>query len=98
MFVLRLAMILIVVLSILYFQPQPSRTAISSGPEFSVEEALSDFPPGATVLFNVDAGIAKDIQVDDVFLKRIDAAAGQTVWTVPIQRPTQTEIGFVVPQ
>jgi len=102
MFVLRLAAILIVVLGILSFQPRPSRSAISSAissrAEFSVEEALLDFPPGATVLFSVDAANAKEnLQIDDVFLKRIDAA-DQTVWTVPVQRPTQTEIGFVVPQ
>lgn len=98
MFVLRLAMILIVLLSILSFRPQPSRSAISNHAAFSVEEALPDFPPGATLLFSVEARIAKDIQIDDVFLKRIDAAADQTVWTVPVQRPIQTEIGFVVPQ
>ncbi|MEN3329168.1 MAG: hypothetical protein V7638_3975 [Acidobacteriota bacterium] len=82
MLTLRLGAILIVFLSVLSFQPIPSRTSPSNGAAISFEESLPEFPPGATVILS-DVGPASNekVPINRVFLKRIEVNADQTVWT-----------------
>lgn len=109
MLILRLATILIVFLSILSFPSIPSRTSISNRAGFPLEEALPEFPPGATVIFSGSQPTPTEkVAINGVFLKRIEANAEQTVWTVPSEEvslgvaensaSSESTIGFVAPQ
>ena len=52
MLTIRLVTILLVFLSLLAFQPTPSRTSIVNRAGLPLEDPLPDFPPGATVIFD----------------------------------------------
>ncbi len=102
---LRLSTLLLIVFT---FQSLPTRAQAPTG------EILPDFPPGATVIFTgYQPPPEGEVPIDAVFIKRIDQATEQTVWTLPLQelsvgivensepgKPAapQPAIGFVVPQ
>src|ERR1044072_7931695 len=103
MLILRLATILIVFLSVLSFHSIPSQTSTSNHAAVSFEESLPEVPPGATVVFSDARSTSKKVPINGVFLKRIEANADQTVWTVssgevPLGTAENSAIAFVVPQ
>src|SRR5215217_2679552 len=91
-----------------FFQSIPSRTSTSNHAAVSFEESLPEVPPGATVVFSDAGPTSKKAPINGVFLKRIEANADQTVWTVssgevPLgtaenSAPSKSAIAFVVPQ